>query len=109
VVQALDLGIMVPLAIVTAVLVWRRRALGYLLATVLVIEELAMAAAISAMVALAGHVEGQLEMGYLVIFLVIAVVCGALIRAMFGAITEDARLSVSTTREPRSETALASA
>lgn len=89
VVQALDLGIVVPLAIVTAVLVWRRRPLGYLLATVLVVKGLAMAVAISAMVALAGRVEGQLEVGSLAIFLAIAVVCAALIRAMYGAITEE--------------------
>lgn len=90
VVQALDLGIVVPLAIATAVLVWRRRPLGYLLAAVVVVKGLAMAVAISAMVLLAGRVEGELEVGSLAIFVIVAVACAVLLRAMYGAIHEDA-------------------
>lgn len=88
VVQALDLGIVVPLAVATAVLVWRRRPLGYLLAATLVVKGVAMATAITAMVLVAGQVEGELQVGFVAIFTVAAVACALLLRAMYRAIRE---------------------
>jgi hypothetical protein len=46
VVQALDLGLVVPAALFTAFALWRRRPIGYLLGAVFVVKALAMAAAI---------------------------------------------------------------
>lgn len=60
-VQALDLGIIVPLALATAVLAWRRTPWGYLLATVFAVKGVTMAGAICAMLISAAIVEGALE------------------------------------------------
>ena len=49
VVQAFDLGFLVPLGILTAVAAWRRLAIGPVLATVLTVKGAAMGAAIAAM------------------------------------------------------------
>ena len=49
VVQAFDLGFLVPLGILTAVAAWRRLAIGPVLATVLSVKGAAMGAAIAAM------------------------------------------------------------
>jgi hypothetical protein len=68
VVQALDLGIVVPLAVFTAVLAWNRRPIGYLLATIFVVKGAAMAAAITAMVVSAWIVEGAPEIPPLILF-----------------------------------------
>jgi hypothetical protein len=68
VVQALDLGLVVPLAIFTGVTALRRRRIGYLLSSVVVIKGVAMAAAICAMLIAAWIVEGTLEIVPFVIF-----------------------------------------
>ena len=74
VVQALDLGLVVPLAIFTGVTALRRRRIGYLLCSVVVIKGAAMAAAICAMLVAAWTVEGALEIVPFVIFAVAAAV-----------------------------------
>lgn len=68
VVQALDLGLVVPLAVFTAWSLWRRRPIGYLLSAVFVVKGVAMAWAICAMVVSAWVSEGELEVGSLVLF-----------------------------------------
>lgn len=72
VVQALDLGLVVPLAVFTGVTALRRRPIGCLLSSVVVIKATAMAAAICAMLISAWIVEGALEIVPFVIFTVIA-------------------------------------
>ena len=74
VVQALDLGLVVPLAIFTGVTALRRRRIGYLLCSVVVIKGAAMAAAICAMLIAAWIVEGALEIVPFVIFAAAAAV-----------------------------------
>ncbi len=71
-VQALDLGVIVPLSVATAVLLWQRRAWGYLLAPVIAVKGVTMAAAICAMLISAAIVEGSLEVVPFVIFTVMA-------------------------------------
>ena len=68
VVQALDLGLVVPLAVFTGVTALRRRRIGYLLSSVVAIKGTAMAAAICAMLIAAWIVEGALEIVPFVIF-----------------------------------------
>ncbi len=68
VVQALDLGVIVPVALFTAALVLRRRALGFLLAPALMVKAVTMAAAICAMLIFAWRVEGVLEVVPFAIF-----------------------------------------
>jgi hypothetical protein len=68
VVQALDLGLGVPLALFTAVAAWRGKPEGYLLSTTVVVKTLAMAVAISAMLLSAWAYEGTLEVVPVAIF-----------------------------------------
>jgi hypothetical protein len=63
VVQALDLGLVVPLAVFTGVTAWRKRPVGYLLSSVVVVKAVAMASAICAMLLSAWAVEGRLDAG----------------------------------------------
>ena len=72
VVQALDLGLIVPLAMFTGVTALRRRPIGYLLSSVVVVKATAMAAAICAMLIAAWIVEGALETVPFLVFTVIA-------------------------------------
>lgn len=68
VVQALDLGIIVPLAFFTGVVTWRRKPIGFLLAPIFIVKGAAMALAISAMVISAWIVEGEPQVPPLVLF-----------------------------------------
>lgn len=68
VVQALDLGLIVPLALFTGVTAWRGKAVGYLLSSAVVVKAFAMAAAICAMLLSAWAYEGTLEIPPLIIF-----------------------------------------
>jgi hypothetical protein len=68
VVQALDLGLVVPLAVFTGITALRRSPIGYLLSSVMVIKGAAMAAAICTMLVVAWVVEGALEFVPFIIF-----------------------------------------
>ncbi len=74
VVQGLDLGLIVPLAVFTGLMVWQKRAWGYLLASVLVVKAIAMCGAITAMLVSAWVVEGAPDIGGLAIFVTAAFV-----------------------------------
>jgi hypothetical protein len=86
VVQAMDIGMVVPIAAATAVLVWRARPWGYLLATVLAVKGVTMAAAICAMLVSAAVVEGALETGPFAIFAAATLAAGWLAARMFASI-----------------------
>jgi hypothetical protein len=77
-VQALDLGIVVPLSLTTAVLVWRRRPAGHLLAALFSVKAVTMAGAIVAMLVSAWLVEGTLEVVPFAIFAGVTVFAGVL-------------------------------
>ena len=77
-VQALDLGLVVPLALATAVLVWRRVPAGHLLAALFSVKAVTMAGAILAMLISAWMVEGSLEVVPFAIFLGVTVFAGLL-------------------------------
>lgn len=78
VVQGLDLGLIVPLAVFAGVAAWRRRPIGYALSAVLAVKGMAMAAAITLMVIMAGIVEGSFEWGGMAFFAAATVACLAL-------------------------------
>lgn len=94
-VQAMDLGIVVPVALATAVLAWRKRPWGYLLAPVFAVKGLTMAGAICAMLISAAIVEGSLETGPFAVFFLATAVSGYLawrsLSAMKPALAERAR------------------
>jgi hypothetical protein len=89
VVQGLDLGVVVPLAIAAVVLLGRRSPAGVLLATALAVKGLTMAVAICAMLVSAWVVEGAPEVGPMVLFAAVAVACAALLVAMLRSIREE--------------------
>jgi hypothetical protein len=68
VVQALDLGLIVPLAFITGVLILRSKPAGFLLASVFAVKAFSMASAICAMLLSAWAYEGSLEVPPLIIF-----------------------------------------
>jgi hypothetical protein len=73
VIQAMDLSLIVPLAVLAGVLLLRRSAWGYLLTSVFVLKAITLGLAVSAMVinmALAGVAEGA---GIAIPFLVITI------------------------------------
>jgi hypothetical protein len=72
VVQVMDLGMIAPLAIFTAVALWRRWPVGILLGTIFVVKAVAMSAAITAMLISAWMVEGSPEVAFLSIFIAAA-------------------------------------
>jgi hypothetical protein len=68
VVQALDLGLVVPAALLISWQAWRRTAAGLALAAVYVVTSIAMSSAIVAMLVSAAVVEGTLEIAPVAIF-----------------------------------------
>jgi hypothetical protein len=68
VVQALDLGLVVPTALLIAALAWRRTAVGQVLASIYVVTSVSMSAAIVAMLLSAGMVEAAFELPPILIF-----------------------------------------
>ncbi len=82
VIQALDLGIIVPTAILSGVLLIRRKSLGYLLSSIVIIKGITMLTAITAMLIgqyLAGVQLGVVEVIAFPIFNLVTVVCLILI------------------------------
>jgi hypothetical protein len=78
VVQAMDLGFLVPLGLFTAVLAWRRVPAGYVLASVIVVKAVAMASAIVAMLLVEAAETGELMVPPIVIFAITVVVAAAI-------------------------------
>ncbi|MGD8472613.1 MAG: hypothetical protein PVH59_00725 [Anaerolineae bacterium] len=104
VVQALDLGLIVPLALFTGVAAWRGGAAGYLLSAVVAVKAFAIAAAICAMLLSAWAYEGTLEVVPLAIFAAAAGVSawlGARIyRSMLPAPSGDSQVAVASSQVP---------
>jgi hypothetical protein len=86
VVQAFDLGLLVPLGLFTAVTVWRRLPVGYVLSAIVVIKGMAMGASIAAMMAVETVVTGESQVPPLILFAGIALVCAALAARVFGSL-----------------------
>ena len=87
-VQALDLGIIVPLALATAVLAWRRRPAGYLLSAIFAVKGVTMSGAIVAMLVSAWMVEGSLDVAPFAMFSIATAVAGTLAYLVFRSIGE---------------------
>lgn len=85
-VQALDLGVIVPLGVATGVLVLRRRPWGYVLSTVMAVKGASMALAICAMLTVAATIEGVVEWGPLAIFAAAAAASAVLGWRMFASL-----------------------
>jgi hypothetical protein len=86
VVQALDLGLLVPLGIFTAVTVARRMPVGYVLASVVVVKAVAMPAAICAMLLVEAATTGELAAPFIAIFALTAVAAALIGARVYGSI-----------------------
>lgn len=93
VVQALDLGLVVPSALFIAMLVWRQSTIGYLLGAIWIVTSIGLSSAIVGMLIAAGLVGGAFEIPPIVIFG--AYLGGALVlaRAIYLDPQRNARLS----------------
>jgi len=74
VVQAMDLGLLVPLSIYNAYLLWKKKTLGYFISSIIVIKAVAMAGAICAMVIMAWITEKQQQIAPLAIFSIVGII-----------------------------------
>jgi len=90
VVQALDLGIVVPLALAAAWTLWRHHRAAPVLAGLLMVKAVSMAVAIMAMLVSAWQVEGHLEVVPFTIFAVAAAFAGWLAARVLLSIRPDA-------------------
>lgn len=86
VVQAFDLGFLVPLGIFTAVTVWRRLPVGYVLAALVVVKGAAMGAGIAAMLIVEAMVTNVVQVVPIALFAVISLVCLVLGWRVYGSI-----------------------
>jgi hypothetical protein len=85
VVQALDLGLQVPLALAMAFLLWQRRPAGYLLAAITLTMSVGMAVALTAMVgvrAIGERASLAATLPFAGLTLVAAVLCATFFRAV---------------------------
>ena len=89
VVQAFDLGLLVPLGLFTAVTVQRRLVAGYVLSAIVVVKGMTMGAAIAAMLIVEWSVTGVSQLPPIVIFAGISVVSGVLAWRVYGSIEPD--------------------
>jgi hypothetical protein len=86
VVQAFDLGLLVPLGLLTAATVYRRLPIGYVLSAIVVVKGMAMGAGIAAMLVVEWSATGVSQLPPIVVFAAIAVVSGVLATRVFRSI-----------------------
>ncbi len=103
-VQALDLGLVVPVTLLIAWLAWRQNRSGYVLSAVYVVFFVAMAGAITSMLISAGLLEGSFEWPPIIIFGFATAVATYLGWRMYGQLDDQA---VSRTENPVGATAAA--
>jgi hypothetical protein len=88
VVQAYDLGLVVPLLLVTAAAALGKKPVAYILCPVVAVKAVAMGSAILAMLLSAWHVEGRLEAAPFAVFLAATVAALFLGIRMFASVRE---------------------
>jgi hypothetical protein len=86
VVQAFDLGFLVPLGLFTAVTVKRRLAVGVVLSAIVVVKGMAMGAGIASMLIVEWLATGVPQLPPILVFAAISLACGALAWRVFGSI-----------------------
>jgi hypothetical protein len=86
VVQAFDLGLLVPLGLFTAVTAWRRHPAGYILGAILAVKAAAMGAGIAAMLIVEAMVTGVVQLVPMALFATISLASVVLSARVFGSI-----------------------
>lgn len=89
VVQAFDLGLLVPMGIFTAISAWRRHPAGYLLGSVVVVKAVAMALALVAMIVAEGLATGAWAIAPMAVFGVVAAISAAIGVRLFGGLERE--------------------
>lgn len=100
VVQAFDLGLLVPLGLFLAVGAYRRLPVGYLLASVLVVKAIALASAIVAMLLFEAVATGELAIAPIAIFGLTALASAALAVHVYGSISPEPSMPARTDSPP---------
>lgn len=76
IIQALDLGLVMPIAFLSGILLWKKSAWGYLLSSVVLIKGVTLALAVSAMAVNMILAGVQVSIGELIMFPSIAIISG---------------------------------
>lgn len=105
VVQAFDLGFLVPLGLLTAIAAWRRLPAGYVLASVVAVKGAAMGLAIAVMLVVEAMVTGELAVPPIVVFALTALAAVVLGWRVLASVTP----AVTTTVGPTAATPAAAA
>jgi hypothetical protein len=88
IIQALDLGLVVPLAFLSGILLWKKSAWGYLLSSIVLIKFATVALAVSAMVINVILAGVQVSIGELIMFPSIAIISGGMTMVLLRNVTE---------------------
>jgi hypothetical protein len=86
VIQAFDLGLLVPLGIFTAATVYRRLPVGYLLASIVIVKGMAMGAGIAAMLLVEAAATGAVQVVPIGIFALTSAIGAAIAWRLYGSI-----------------------
>jgi hypothetical protein len=100
VVQALDLGLLVPLGIFTAVTVARRMPIGYLLASLIVVKAVAMPVAIVAMLVVEALATDELAIAPIAVFAATAAAAAAIGWRVYGSVRPEQDVSQALLGQP---------
>ncbi len=88
IIQALDLGLVMPIAFLSGILLWKKSAWGYLLSSIVLIKGVTLALAVSAMAVNMILAGVQVSTGELIMFPFIAIVSGGLTVILLRNVTE---------------------
>jgi hypothetical protein len=103
VVQAFDLGLLVPLGLGTAVTVFRRLPVGYVLSAIVVVKGMAMGVGIAAMLVVESMATGVTQLAPIVSFAAIALVSAVLAIRVYGSIGDIDPTAAASDRPPTLE------
>jgi len=78
IIQALDLGLVMPIAFLSGILLWKKTSWGYLLSSIVLIKGVTLALAVSAMAVNMIRAGVQVSIGELIMFPFIAIISGGL-------------------------------
>jgi uncharacterized membrane protein len=78
IIQALDLGLVMPIAFLSGILLWKKTSWGYLLSSIVLIKGVTLALAVSAMAVNMIRAGVQVSIGELIMFPSIAIISGGM-------------------------------
>ena len=90
IIQALDLGLVMPTAFLSGFLLWKKNSWGYLLSSIVLIKGVTLALAVSAMAVNMIRVGVQVSIGELIMFPSIAIISGGMTVVLLRNVSESA-------------------